>query len=810
MANMADASPPALDPTNRAKKKDAPRRRRRKHIILTNPENTVEESEQQLTWQQQALLAPPFVPANKRTEQLQASHQQSRRQNSSQEGALENKTESDMYHPSCVLCCNTMKEVAIGPCNHREICATCCLRLRLCYDSTECSLCKSKQPSVVIALWRKNIPSWNEYKTKPHKLARSKNFANGTVAADTWQPIESTAEIDLLWELRHRTSLSCVLCNRIAKAKGTPFPKPFPNRQALKNHYPKSHHGHKICELCLEHAHLFPLELDIYKNSKALKRHLDERHPSCDFCKTRFYDKDALWQHMQRVHFSCHVCPSSTAAYYNTARDLADHMRHEHHMCEEPECIDCFVAFSTLDELRRHHLDRHSARMPRWNSATARPLPLDGIIAFPRRDRGTGLGRQRNGDTRMPRPSLGRGTVMPPEEEGQEGAIIDDDLGMLDLDDESFRRRVSNTRNERRTEDFPSLQQTLSSCDQGITTTTTSNNGNGNRVQRRRPPLVKQSMRCGCGRQVVHFVVEQGQSVPAVDCDAVCSVESRRTALARAFGVEDPQSHLSSFDRNRRRDATYSGELLAAAKVEPAFIKQLEMELSAFVLDEARSKRRVLPAMVREHRALAHQLAEQYGMATQSVGHEPKRSVELFRTDTTSLPKKTLSVVATTVTDQEVAELMAEAAKHSIRLYDVALTADVRYYLRRWDGGYTMEWEPSGTAVVIQFEQEEDKKDVLNSLGGGIRGLFLVDRSYAPRTSLSSADVPHTCNARGWGTSNSSGGVGSGWNKVAASKPEDNHGTEEEVEEGEQNKKAGWAVINKKCKPRVMAQQNFG
>lgn len=35
-------------------------------------------------------------------------------------------------------------------------------------------------------------------------------------------------------------------------------------------------------------------------------------------------------------------------------------------MCEEPECADCFVAFATLDELRRHHLERHSARMPRW------------------------------------------------------------------------------------------------------------------------------------------------------------------------------------------------------------------------------------------------------------------------------------------------------------------------------------------------------------------------------------------------------------------------------------------------------------
>lgn len=32
----------------------------------------------------------------------------------------------------------------------------------------------------------------------------------------------------------------------------------------------------------------------------------------------------------------------------------------EHHLCEEPECADCFVAFETAEELRRHHLERHS------------------------------------------------------------------------------------------------------------------------------------------------------------------------------------------------------------------------------------------------------------------------------------------------------------------------------------------------------------------------------------------------------------------------------------------------------------------
>jgi hypothetical protein len=29
-------------------------------------------------------------------------------------------------------------------------------------------------------------------------------------------------------------------------------------------------------------------------------------------------------------------------------------------MCDEAECVDCFVAFSSVEELQRHHMERHS------------------------------------------------------------------------------------------------------------------------------------------------------------------------------------------------------------------------------------------------------------------------------------------------------------------------------------------------------------------------------------------------------------------------------------------------------------------
>lgn len=53
--------------------------------------------------------------------------------------------------------------------------------------------------------------------------------------------------------------------------------------------------------------------------------------------------------------------------------------------------------------------------------------------------------------------------------------------------------------------------------------------------------------------------------------------------------------------------------------------------------------RHSLAAMQRDMRAVAHELAQQYGLATQSYGQEPHRHVELFKTDTAGVPSKLLS-----------------------------------------------------------------------------------------------------------------------------------------------------------------------
>lgn len=64
-------------------------------------------------------------------------------------------------------------------------------------------------------------------------------------------------------------------------------------------------------------------------------------------------------------------------------------------------------------------------------------------------------------------------------------------------------------------------------------------------------PLVRQTVKCPCGRRSSHQVVEQGATAPPLACDAACEREQRRSRLADAFGVDNPEQYTAVHDRNR-------------------------------------------------------------------------------------------------------------------------------------------------------------------------------------------------------------------------------------------------------------------
>jgi E3 ubiquitin-protein ligase ZNF598 len=73
-------------------------------------------------------------------------------------------------------------------------------------------------------------------------------------------------------------------------------------------------HNIHLCMLCVENKQSFPSEQKTYTQAE-YERHLrkgdndgSEGHPSCEFCRKRFYDKTELFVHLTREHFTCHIC----------------------------------------------------------------------------------------------------------------------------------------------------------------------------------------------------------------------------------------------------------------------------------------------------------------------------------------------------------------------------------------------------------------------------------------------------------------------------------------------------------------------
>ena len=52
---------------------------------------------------------------------------------------------------------------------------------------------------------------------------------------------------------------------------------------------------------------------------------------------------------------------------------------------------------------------------------------------------------------------------------------------------------------------------------------------------------------------------------------------------------------------------------------------------------------------------------------------------------------------------------------------------DVEWFLKQWDGQYNTEWQ-SHSDMVVRFTTPQALKEALTALGGGIRGVFRVDR----------------------------------------------------------------------------------
>lgn len=264
------------------------------------------------------------------------------------------------------------------------------------------------------------------------------------------------------------------------------------------------------------------------------------------------------------------------------------------------------------------------------------------------------------------------------------------------------------------------------------------------------PPLVRQTVRCPCGRRSSHLVLQKGQQPQPLQCDRTCDMTARRNRLADAFGVADPDNYTSAQDRPK---VTYSPALLVAAQDSPNYVADLERHLNVFMLEPA-ARQYKMPPMPREQRKVAHQLAEAYGLTTVSLGSEPHRYVEVVKVSpSASIPGQLLSAAAKAVPTAQARQMAQDALGYLVILTDVLPGFDVEALLSRWVDSLTIEWPRGSTTCRLFFTSQTAAQEALRHLGGGIRGKFRVDpsslRHLSANATRSGAESPspHGTNA---------------------------------------------------------------
>lgn len=137
-------------------------------------------------------------------------------------------------------------------------------------------------------------------------------------------------------------------------------------------------------------------------------------------------------------------------------------------------------------------------------------------------------------------------------------------------------------------------------------------------------------------------------------------------------------------------------------------------------------------------------------------------------------PTQLLSRAAVLVSQAAIDGMLAAAAARALtlRLVDVTHGANISHHLREWAGDYVMTAD-GPDSFVITFTNPKSLKAASDTLAGGIRGLFRVER--APGSAAAAAALAAAgSTGGGWGPSSSSrtgaAGVSSSSSK-ASTKP---------------------------------------
>jgi hypothetical protein len=513
----------------------------------------------------------------------------------------------------CAVCVNPLRFVCVGECNHAEVCSNCTLRSRLLLKDRCCPICKTDLASVVVVAVE---AAGGGLKVKSYE------------SFDLWGDFNPKASIDdrcgmIFFDCKDHFGDMMRLSGNFCAVQGCTDRGEgeggvFHTRDALSLHLTKKHQL-QFCRLCLEHRPLFTSEQATFTTA-ALRRHEQglTGHPPCRFCRnSRFFDAADLFRHMNANHITCHLCPQEHQhRYFRNARQLRDHLRIRHFLCEESPCKEDehMNAFGTAEELSEHLQADHRMRVDR--------IPIS-------------VGFSVRGSTNDVEDDLRDGVVVepPPPTSPESSASAFDHYYQQPLPTSgSGWARAAGARPSpsrgRDGEDFPSLpaptvaQARVSELSLvGRPKTKSLREIMGQQQHQQPPPLPPQPTEAAA--------VEDGRA-------------RRNLQLAEALGLAGPSARAGEVLSNR---VHWPKDLVLWAREKPYELSRIEKQIEAMLKDPLGTSISLKP-MSRPQRRLAHELAEMYGLRSVSFDPEPKRYVSIKKDASARIPVPLLSEAA--------------------------------------------------------------------------------------------------------------------------------------------------------------------
>ena len=684
--------------------------------------------------------------------------------------------------PTCIVCTSEMKFSAIGNCEHNDVCSECVQRLRIIHNDRRCCVCQQECEFVFISSTcqsRRQTLTFNKTchdgshdpSTAPtfnnvlpqggfEWLRQAARESNSLVQYDS-ELGAYTFEQEHLTHLKHIRDVVCP----IATCKTASHPqRQFDTIDTLMRHV-RNVHGLHYCRLCVSYKNVFMSEQKLY-TAKQLKAHMVrgdivvdgsseqsgfKGHPRCEFCDEFFYGSNELFKHMQQNHFWCEICRREhnnpdNYAYFKDYQRLYEHFETEHYPCLHKECLEKrFVVFESADELRFHSIQEHGGHMSRSQRraamglivcpvASQNPLRPDNFETrnastrgMPGRYRTESPGRLHGSRNPSSYRDSMRRDILPTttDAEHREGnfAVIDDDLGWVQGREASIQTRLQ--------ESFPSLQS------QQHTTNGLANQSNTTTTQ---APVVRSAWGTMVPDASIHTSSQrsnEGQdqvaSTVAAEPD---SDEMRRRQLAEAFGISD--NYRSDFASSSAQ--MFSDESLILAKSNPVFVASVERQLFAFL--RGKDRRMSFPPMIKDHRAVVHELCEHFGLVSCSYGQGARRHVDVFLTPGAARPAILLSHAGLMHEEPSCADA-DKSQEFTIQFTEVHSSINVDRILREFERHCTIDKvsnkNSTDTSVIAKFNNEKAFSEARNMLGGGLRGLYKIkyvfEKAKSPMTS---------------------------------------------------------------------------